>query len=215
MTIRNRLSAAMPFAQLLGFHPRADEGDDEDKTKRAKGEGDEPDKDDDTQGKKAKGKNAENDEDDKDDDDGGAKGAKGDGDDRDKDDAKGRKAKRADDDSDDVDAEDDDDEPTSKQAVVSQERARCAQIVAHGFKAGSPEQACVFAFDTNMSAAAAISAINAAGVVGGKGGSFKDRMAAAKVQNVGAGGGNDLPADVSPVAQQIIAAAARAQPQTR
>ncbi|MEO8641752.1 hypothetical protein [Pseudomonas sp.] len=214
MTIRKRLSAAMPFAQLLGFHPRADEGDDEDKSKRTKGEGDEPDKDDDTQGKKAKGKKAENDEDDKDDNDGGTKGAKGEGDDPDKDDAKGRKAKRADDDSDDPDAEDDD-EPTSTQAVVSQERARCAQIVAHGFKAGSPEQACVFAFDTNMSAAAAISAINAAGVVGGKGGSFKDRMAAAKVQNVGAGGGDDLPADVSPVAQQIIAAAARAQPQTR
>jgi hypothetical protein len=212
MTIRNRLSAAMPFAQLLGFHPRADEGDDEDKSKRAKGEGDEPDKDDDTQDKKAKGKKAENDEDDKDDDDGRAKGANGEGDDPDKDDAKGRKAKRADDDS---DAEDDDEETASKQAIVSQERARCAQIVAHGFKAGSPEQACVFAFDTGMSADAAISAINAAGVVGGKGGSFKDRMAAAKVQNVGAGGGDDLPADVSPVAQQIIAAAARAQPQTR
>lgn len=207
MTIRNRLSAAMPFAQLLGFHPRADEGADEDKSKRAKGEGDEPDKDDDTQGKKAKGKKAENDEDDKDDGDGGAKGE---GDDQDKDDAKGRKAKRADDDS-----EDDDEETASKQAIVSQERARCAQIVAHGFKAGSPEQACVFAFDTGMSADAAISAINAAGVVGGKGGSFKDRMDAAKVQNVGAGGGDDLPADVSPVAQQIIAAAARAQPQTR
>ena len=215
MTIRNRLSAAMPFAQLLGFHPRADEGDDEDKSKRARGEGDEPDKDADTQGKKAKGKKAENDEDDKDDDDSGAKGAKSEDDDPDEDDAKGRKAKRADDDSDDSDAEDDDDEPTSKQAIVSQERARCAQIVAHGFKAGSPEQACVFAFDTNMSAVAAISAINAAGVVGGKGGSFKDRMAAAKVQNVGAGGGEDLPANVSPVAQQIIAAAARAQPQTR
>ena len=215
MTIRNRLSAAMPFAQLLGFHPRADEGDDEDKSKRARGEGDEPDKDADTQGKKAKGKKAENDEDDKDDDDSGAKGAKGEGDDPEKDDAKGRKAKRADDDSDDPDAEDDDEESASRQAIVSQERARCAQIVAHGFKAGSPEQACVFAFDTGMSADAAISAINAAGVVGGKGGSFKDRMAAAKVQNVGAGGGEDLPANVSPVAQQIIAAAARAQPQTR
>ena len=206
MTIRNRLSAAMPFAQLLGFHPRADEGDDEDKSKHAKGEGDEPDKDDDTKDGKAKGKKAENDKDDEDGDDGGAKGAKGEGDEPDKDDAKGRKAKRA---------EDDDEETASNQAVVSQERARCAQIVAHGFKAGSPEQACVFAFDTNMSADAAISAINAAGAVGGKGGNFKDRMAAAKVQNVGAGGGDDLPADVSPVAQQIIAAAARAQPQTR
>lgn len=213
MTIRNRLSAAMPFAQLLGFHPRADEGDDEDKSKRAKGEGDEPDKDDDTQGKKAKGKKAENDEDDKDD--GDAKGAKGDSDEPDEGDAKGRKAKRADDDSDDSDADDDDDKAISKQAIVSQERARCAQIVAHGFRAGSPEQACVFAFDTSMSADAAISAINAAGVVGGKGGSFKDRMAAANVQNVGAGGGDDLSADVSLVAQQIIAAAARAQPQTR
>lgn len=214
MTIRNRLSAAMPFAQLLGFHPRADEGDDEDKSRRAKGEGDEPDKDeDDPKGRKAKGNRAEDDKDDDDVDDGDldAKGAKGEDDETDKD-AKGKKAKRAEDDKDDPEAEDDDDQA---QAIVSQERARCAQIVAHGFKAGSPEQACVFAFDTNMSAAAAISAINAAGAVGGKGGSFKDRMAAAKVQNVGAGGGDDLPADVSPVAQQIIAAAARAQPQSR
>lgn len=211
MTIRNRLSAAMPFAQLLGFHPRADEGDDEDKSKRAKGEGDEPDKDDDTQGKKSKGKKAENDEDDKDNGDGGAKGAKGEGDEPDKDDAKGRKAKRADDDSDDPDAADDDE----TQAIVSQERARCAAIVAHGFKAGTPEQACVFAFDTDMSADAAISAINAAGAVGGKGGSFKDRMDAAKIKNVESDGGDDLPAGVTPVAQQIIAAAARAQPQSR
>lgn len=214
MTIRNRLSAAMPFAQLLGFHPRADEGDDEDKSKRAKGEGDDPDKDDDTQGKKAKGKKAEDDND-EDYGDKGAKGAKGEDDDSDKDAAKGRKAKRGDDDSDDPDAEDDDEETASKQAIVSQERARCAQIVAHGFKAGSPEQACVFAFDTGMSADAAISAINAAGAVGGKGGSFKDRMDAAKIKNVESDGGDDLPAGVTPVAQQIIAAAARAQPQSR
>ncbi|PWK30863.1 hypothetical protein [Pseudomonas sp. OV226] len=207
MTIRNRLSAAMPFAQLLGFHPRADEGDDEDKTKRAKGEGDDPDKDDDAQGQKGKGKKAADDNDDDKD----AKGAKGEGDDPDKDDTKGRKAKRADDDSDDPDAEDDDE----TQAIVSQERARCAAIVAHGFKAGSPEQACVFAFDTGMSADAAISAINAAGAVGGKGGSFKDRMDAAKIKNVESDGGDDLPAGVTPVAQQIIAAAARAQPQSR
>lgn len=211
MTIRNRLSAAMPFAQLLGFHPSAEEGDDKDKSKRAKGEGDDPDKDDDTKGQKAKGKKAEDDNDE----DYGDKGTKGEGEDPDKDDAKGRKAKRGDDDSGDPDAEDDDEETASKQAIVSQERTRCAQIVAHGFKTGSPEQACVFAFDTGMSADAAISAINAAGAVGGKGGSFKDRMDAAKIKNVESDGGDDLPAGVTPVAQQIIAAAARAQPQSR
>jgi len=83
--------------------------------------------------------------------------------------------------------------------------------VAHGLKAGNAEQACVFAFDTNMSAKSAISALNAAGAAGGRGGGLAERMKNAKVPNAGAGGGDELPAGASPVAQRIIAAAARAQ----
>ena len=128
-------------------------------------------------------------------------------------DAKGRKAKgkRAEED-DDEDLEDDEDDKSakSKKAIVASERVRCARIVAHGLKAGNAEQACVFAFDTNMSATSAISALNAAGAAGGRGG-LAERMKKAQVPNAGAGGGDELPAGASPVAQRIIAAAARAQ----
>ena len=85
--------------------------------------------------------------------------------------------------------------------------------MAHGLKSGNAEQAGVFAFDTDMSAASAISALNAAGSVSGRGGNLKDRMAAANVTNVGAGGdvGGEN-SSMSPIAQKIIAAAARAKP---
>ena len=135
-------------------------------------------------------------------------------DDEDDKDAKGRKAKgkRAEED-DDENLEDDEDDKSakSKKAIVASERVRCARIVAHGLKAGNAEQACVFAFDTNMSATSAISALNAAGAAGGRGGGLAERMKNAKVPNAGAGGGDELPAGASPVAQRIIAAAARAQ----
>lgn len=212
---RSRMTAAATFAHLLGFAKHAEEGDDEkDKARRAEDGGDDDDKDD-PKGRKAK--RAEDDDLEDDDDDKKARKAKGEGDDPDdKDDPKGRKAKRADGDDDDPDAEDDDDQdsPKSSKAAVAKERARCAQIMAHGLKSGNAEQAGVFAFDTNMSAASAISALNAAGSVSGRGGNLKERMAAARVPNAGAGGdGGVESSNMSPIAQKIIAAAARAKPQ--
>lgn len=211
---RSRMTAAASFAHLLGFAKRADEGDDEkDKARRAEEDGDDDDKDD-PKGRKAK--RAEEDDLEDDEDDKKARKAKGEGDDPDdKDNAKGRKAKR-DEDEDDPDAkdEDDQDDPKSSKAAVAKERARCAQIMAHGLKSGNAEQAGVFAFDTNMTATAAINALNAAGSVSSRGGNLKDRMAAANVTNVGAGGdGGGESSSLSPIAQKIIAAAARAKPQ--
>ncbi|MCO7569377.1 hypothetical protein NJH78_05275 [Pseudomonas chlororaphis] len=216
MSIRNRLSAAMPFAQLLGLHPHAEEEDREkDESRKARrAEEDDDEKDDlDAKGRKAKGRRAEDDDLEDEDDKKDARRARGEeGDPDDEDEPKGKKARRAEDDDDaDPDAEDDDEDPKSKKAIVGRERARCAAIVAHGFKSGNAEQACVFAFDTNMSAAAAVSALNAAGKVSGRGSSLQERMSAAKVPHAGAGGGSEVSADASPIARQIIAAAARAQ----
>lgn len=207
-----KLSAAMPFAQLLGL-ARAEEGDDEKRSKGAKGE-EEDDKEKDAKGRKAKGDKADE-EDMEDDEEEKARRAaeeepdKEDDKDKDASKSKGKKAVDGDDESDD----DEKDEPGSKKAIVRQERVRCAQIVAHGFLAGNAEQACVFAFDTNMSAAAAISALNAAGSVGKRNATLKDRMSTASPAHAGAGGGEESPnmAGLSPTAKKIIAAAARAQ----
>lgn len=213
---RSRMTAAATFAHLLGFAKHADEGDDEkDKARRAEEDDGDDDKED-PKGRKAK--RAEEDDLEDDEDDKKARKAKGEKDDPDdkSDDPKGRKAKRAEDDDDESEAEDNDDQddPKSSKAAVAKERARCAQIMAHGLKSGNAEQAGVFAFDTNMSAAAAISALNAAGSVSGRGSKLKDRMAAADVPNVGAGGdGGVESSNMSPIAQKIIAAAARAKPQ--
>ncbi len=213
---RSRMTAAATFAHLLGFAKHADEGDDEkDKARRAEEDDGDDDKED-PKGRKAK--RAEEDDLEDDEDDKKARKAKGEKDDPDdkSDDPKGRKAKRAEDDDDESEVEDNDDQddPKSSKAAVAKERARCAQIMAHGLKSGNAEQAGVFAFDTNMPAAAAISALNAAGSVSGRGSKLKDRMAAADVPNVGAGGdGGVESSNMSPIAQKIIAAAARAKPQ--
>ncbi|WP_150590678.1 hypothetical protein [Pandoraea eparura] len=81
---------------------------------------------------------------------------------------KDKEAKRADEGDDDVDAEadDKDDEEDGKRAgrakgARQRERIRCAQIIAAGIKAGRVNQAAVFAFDTSLSVAQAISALGA------------------------------------------------------
>lgn len=212
---RSRMTAAATFAHLLGFAKRADEEDDDkDKVRRAEESDDDDDKDEE---KSRKAKRAEEDDLEDDEDDKKARKAKGEDDDPDdKDDVKVRKAKRAEsDDDDDPDAEEDDDQddPKSTKAAVAKERARCAQIMAHGLKSGNAEQAGVFAFDTNMTASAAISALNAAGSISGRGGNLKDRMASARIPNAGAGADGGEPSNLSSIAQKIIAAAARAKPQ--
>lgn len=217
MTIRKKLSAAMPFAQLFGISPRAEEEDDDkEKSKRARrAEEDDKEKDEEEDDKKGrKAKRAEDDDDNKEDeDDKKSRRAKGESeDDKEDDGKKGRKAKRAEDDDEDMEDDEDDEDKKdakSKKAIVAQERARCARILAHGLKTSNPEQACVFAFDTNMSADAAISALSVARSVGARVGSLGERMKDANVTHAGASGGEDS-SGVSPIAQKIIAAAARA-----
>ncbi|MEA9997059.1 hypothetical protein QN382_23000 [Pseudomonas sp. 10B1] len=200
MNMRTKLSAAMPFAHFFGLTSSAEEKDDDEdkKAKRAKrADADEKDDEKDKEGN-ARGAKAEDDGDDELEDD--------------DDDKKARKAKRrgADGD-DDMEDGDDDDKPKGNRATVAGERARCAQIVAHGIKSGNVEQACVFAFDTSMSAASAVNALTAAGAVSGQRGGLRDRMATVTTTHVGAEGGGQAPAGMSPMAQKIIAAAERAQ----
>lgn len=112
-------------------------------------------------------------------------------------DRKNEDARAADDDGDD---ESDD----VKKAARAAERSRCARIIAHGIKVGAVRQAGVFAFDTRMSSASAIAALDAGrvDVPEQRRTSLADRMASASVPNPGAGGGN---APMS-IAQQIVLA---------
>jgi len=116
----------------------------------------------------------------------------------DKDDAKkAKKAKKAEDDS--------DDDGESAKA----ERARCAKIIAHGIAHGCVRQAGVFAFDTNMTAAQAIRALEASATDGkARSSGLRERMAGVKVPNVGANGGTQAldPNDPAVKAAAIVAA---------
>ena len=68
----------------------------------------------------------------------------------------------------------------------TEERARCAAIIAHGIKAGCVEQAGVFAFDTRLSAAEAISALKAgASATAARPALLAARMSAVVVPKVG------------------------------
>jgi hypothetical protein len=49
-----------------------------------------------------------------------------------------------------------------KRQAITDERIRCAEIVAAGIKAGQTNQACALAFDSNLTAAEAIAALKAA-----------------------------------------------------
>ncbi|MDR5757015.1 hypothetical protein [Caballeronia sp. LZ035] len=136
------------------------------------------------------------------------------------------KASRADDDSDDADAEADekDDKEEGKRAgrakgARQRERARCAAIVAEGFKIGRVKQACVFAFDTKMSVAEAISALSidaderpsSAAVqeapAASRRASLYENMANARPANPG----NSAPAAAEPDAADLILAASKSR----
>ena len=70
------------------------------------------------------------------------------------------------------------------------ERARCAEIIAHGVAHGCVRQAGVFAFDTSMTAAQAIKALQASAQDGpARPNGLRDRMSAVRIPNVGADGG--------------------------
>ena len=236
------LAAVLPFAHLLGVRADApkdttDEATDV-KSKKAKAAKDEDgeeqeDKDspskekdnDGTKGKKAKAadedKNPIGDDDDKDD---ATKGKKAKTekseeteDDDDVEEPKGKKAKAA-------KAEDDEADEGDANAARRAEKSRCASIVAAGVKLGSMGSiihACSLAFDTDMTADAATQTLHAMAAHAGPGASNENpgvtkltqRMAALKVDAVGADEDEPLAADnPKAIAQRIMAAAAKARP---
>jgi len=216
MNMRSKLVAAMPFAHLMGLAPAASHAkkarsEEDDREREAEDDEDEP------KGRKAKGKRAEDERDEKDEaraedadeEEGGDADEDEDGDEPKSRKAKGKCARRAEDDDDDPEAADDDDEA---KAIRGAERARCAAIVAFGLKNGCAEQACVFAFDTSLTQAAAINALSAAQAAGGgrRPQSLAERMNSAQVKPVGAEGGGDAPAGMSKAAAGIIRAGSAA-----
>lgn len=124
-----------------------------------------------------------------------------------------RKAEEGDDEAD-AEEDDKDDKETGKRAgrasgARQRERVRCAAIVAEGIKLGAVKQACAFAFDTSMSAAQAVNALQmtaqdrpATAAVPSRRPSLDERMASARPNNPGA----SAPVAEPSLAQQIIAA---------
>lgn len=178
-------TAAVPFAQLLGRARAEERENDEDqedeglKAKRAEWEEkaeDEPER---------KQKAEESDEDyvkrmeEMDD---AEEKAEGEDDDES---AKGEESdERAEEEEDDERAEDKDKEA---RATRRAERARCARIIAFGMTNKCEHQAAAFAFDTGMSAQAAISAMRGAMRDGKRAGSLASRMGGIDVPNAGPG----------------------------
>lgn len=197
----SKLASAMPFAHLLGLPnasasspsaaARAEE--DEDRKKRDDETDEEYAKRMEEQDEKDKAKKAEEEENDK-------------------------EARRAEQDDDDADAEADekDDKEDGKRAgrakgARQRERVRCAAIVAEGFRLGRVKQACVFAFDTKMSAAEAISALSVdaedrtSEAPAARTPSLDERMARSRPANPG----NSAPAAPEPTAADFIVAASK------
>ncbi len=201
---RARMAAAIPFAHLLGVRADEEDGDGDDEKKRK-----------DDEAKRAKwSEKAETDE--------ARKQGKDESDedyakrmeemDEEEKDDKGKKSKRAEDD--DADDESLEKESDEEKAARRAERARCAKIIAHGIKTGAVRQAGIFAFDTAMTVAAAIAALDAGKLdsEAGKRGALKDRMAAVGVSSVGPGAG-EAPDVSSPkaIAAMIVAAGRKAR----
>ncbi|UXZ68684.1 hypothetical protein NUJ30_08400 [Burkholderia contaminans] len=195
---------AATFAQMLGLRPKSKRAEDEDENKDKQGR--RAEEDDENKDKDAKGGRAEGD-DDQSEDDAGTNGKRAEDDEDD-----GAKGARADDEEDDDAAEDtaeddgDDKKDDKAKKAARAERRRCARIISHGIKCGNVQQAGVFAFDTGMSSAAAIAALNAAASVverTPKASSLRDRMAAEPRRNPGASSGA---ATQMSLADQIIAA---------
>lgn len=195
MKMTTKLAAAASFAHLLGLRPGASVEDDETEEQkerdaklaewRARGEEDE----------NRRQRDDESDED-------YAKRME---------DLDEEEAKRAEGGDSTGNGEDDEDEKAK--AARGAERARCAAIIAHGVKEGCVRQAGVFAFDTDLSAAAAIAAINAGRLDGGaQRGGLAGRMSAVATPNPGAGGGQSAdPSSPKAVADRVIAAAKKAR----
>lgn len=104
-----------------------------------------------------------------------------------------------------------------KPSAILAERSRCAKIIAHGVKMGKVEMAGVFAFDTDMTAEAAITAITAGSsfdtaTAKSSEGSLASRMAklALPVVKSESAASSDVP-DSTKLAAQIVAAGKKAR----
>lgn len=217
MTLKNRMSA-MPFAHLLGLAVSAKaEGEDDDRKKKDDESDDDYAKRMEEKDKEEEAKRAEEEEKEKE------AARKAEEEEKEKEAKRAKKAKRADDDGDDdadMEADDEDDEEEGKRAgrasgARQRERIRCARIVAAGIAAGRVNQACAFAFDTKLTSAQAISALNAASLDAPptRGSGLRERMSVVQVANPGANTGTTVVnADPSKAAAaSIIAAGERAR----
>jgi hypothetical protein len=204
------LGGASRFAQFAGLTRggrRADDGDDTDDKKDAKGsraddgddEDDQPkgkrsraDDGDDTDDKKdAKGSRAA-DGDDEDDQPKGKKSRADDGDDDEDDQPKGKKSKRsADDDDQSCEDDDDKDEMSGRSAAANarrRERARCAAILGHSAAAANVDLACSLAFETTMTRKEAVAVLKSqVGRAAPDTGSSRSEERAARNPDIGSG----------------------------
>jgi hypothetical protein len=132
-------------------------------------------------------------------------------------------ARRAEEDDDDEEASEEDkkeDREEGKRAgrakgARQRERIRCARILASGIKAGRVNQACVFAFDSTLTASAAVAALGAADLDAPKQAAARpsrlsERMQAVQTPNPGANSAAAPSADpAKALADRIVAVAER------
>jgi hypothetical protein len=213
----SKLASAMPFAHYLGLSGSAAAAAEEDEDRKQKdGESDddyakrmeEMDK------EEEKARKAEEEEKER-----ARKAAE---EEKEREAKRAKKAKGEDDDDDaDMEEKDDaDDEEEGKRAgrakgARQRERIRCAKILAAGIEAGRVNQACVFAFDSGLTASAAIAALGAADLDAPKPAATRssrlsERMSAVQTPNPGANSSAAPSADpAKALADRIVAVAER------
>lgn len=210
----SKLASAMPFAHYLGLSAARAEDDNDDERKQRDGESDDDyakrmeEMDEEEKARKAEEEEKE-------------RARKAEEEEKEREAKRAKKAKRAEDDEDDADMEDEsDDEEEGKRAGRAQgarqrERIRCARILAAGVKGGRVNQACVFAFDSALTAAAAVAALNAADLdapkqTASRGSRLSERMSAVQTPNPGANSSAAPSADpAKALADRIVAVAER------
>jgi hypothetical protein len=206
-----KLASAMPFAHYLGL-ARAEESTEDDERKQREGESDDEyaKRMEEMDEKEEEARRAEEEE--------KEKARKAEEEEREK----AKKAKKAEDendvDGDDADMEEDEEDDKREgraKGARQRERIRCARIVAEGIRLGRTKQACVFAFDSTLSSAAAIAALNAAALdataqPAARRPSIDERMSKVVTPNPGANSGRAPSADPSKnLADRIVAAGER------
>jgi hypothetical protein len=202
------MARVMPFAHFLGLSgtsPRMEDGGEDDERRQRDGESD------DEYARRMEEKDREEEEARRAEDERREEDAR-----RAEEERREEESRRAEGEEDDVDAEEDDNDDKEKgsragraKGARQRERIRCAAIVAAGVKAGRVNQACVFAFDSNLTASQAIAALNAAALdapAARQGSGLRERMSAVRPPNVGA---DAAPSGPQNAAQLIIAADAK------